>query len=1744
MRLPRPLRNCLLLLTVYALAVVGLFSILGRLSGLDVALQVFLLPVAGQLLLPLALILFTSMDARQPMSRWLVWFLLGVCVLDLGGLIPLAEPGRSLALPVLLSAVAYTLGRRREVGFRRLAQVLGLMVMGLGLLGGVAYSVATLPDWLHLPHHLPAGMVAAGLQVLMGLAAVQLASAPTDVNLRPHRAVATVGMYGVLATCLAWLLLSWQVSIAYDRQASLLLSRSELLIRQVLQSRVALLERMAERWAVLGRLPTQAFWEVESQTYLRDILDLEALDVLDGRLTPVLWIGRNQTQVDHMLAYQSSPEGRAVLEHARVEKASHVLSTREVLGDTAGFTVVAVPLQIPRQDDGLLVGLFDVKRLLSVFGGHSGGMDLRFYEEGDLVYETAPRRAEPLMVTLQERRVSVNSPAYSFSWDISISEVIDPGKLTAPAYAPVWVMLVGLAGTLLLMVHQGLTLAYARRTGELENSLRRQLVQQAYRQRIIDHSLDMLCTIDAKGRFLQVSPACQAMLGYSSAELEGSAFMDLVLREDKERTEQEARSIMAGKPTISFRNRYLHRDGHIVHLRWSAEWSVEERTMYAIAHDISHLVHGEKYSEDQRRVLAQISRGESLPGILESLCLMLEEQVPGGRCSVMLADAQDGVLWTGAAPRFPRALLEQISGMPLSPKAPACALSAYLHQPVFTTDVRADPSWESLRDLLIQHQMVACWTLPLMSDHGEALGTFSLYVDKPGEPTSDQLTMLKSVAELAGVAVQRNRDLDQLASSEQRFRSLFENNPDPVYAVDMDGRFQSMNAAGYAMTGYAEEELIGQTWDLMVSEASKAEFAIRTAGALRGKPQRHTTRVKNKSGRLFILDVSYLPIIVNGKMTGVFCLAKDITERQQMAEALEAALASSTYRVQQLQIMSNAAATAPRITDLKAMLDYFAEQVRLAVAAQRAVIQVTSGGGQSEAFRSVSIAPKFPWSADFEGAESLAVTLLDRNANSLGILQLYDKLDGNFDDGDQAIARQFALMIATMLESSRLFSEAVQAKQVLQEQLTLNRLITHTLDEGLIALDSEGFATYVNPVARKLFPFEWDSTQSVRVDLQLPLPLFSSWPLRAGPQGEFRDAVEFGAESPRYYNYVVRRMDDGWLLHLRDVTLERQAGQALRERDHFFNLSLEMFCMLDVEGNFVQINPAFAQTLRTSVHELVGTSYRRLIPKEEWPSLANMARRIMNEGSVHNLVIPTLDTAGTPHRLQVSAALGEDKVIYCVAHDVTERHEAELAMQRMNLMLAIAGESARLGGWSVGADGSLEWSQELGAILDFPLNTSLKLDDSFELLHPDDRPTVVAAIEAILRDGAAVELLSRIRTATGRWLDIRITGRAVRDEQNRIVRAIGAVQDITEWKRAEEEAYRMSSRLLRTFESTSDAFVLLDEHWRVTYINKLGLGALGLSSEEILNKVFWNALPEIFDFLIRMKHQSTPNGDASSVFEVYSRSRSAWFEVRVHAWERTFAVYFRDVTQRKLIEREREKLLVELQRSNRELQEFAYVASHDLQEPLRKIQTFSERLSTRSDQLDEEGRDYLARMGSAASRMQSLIIDLLNYSRVATAGRKFAWVDMDRTLQEVLLDLEVAQEQSGAVITTTPLPRTWGDATQLRQVLQNLLSNAIKFRVAGVEPRIGVTAEDVGDDGWTLAVHDNGIGFDEKYLEKIFAPFQRLHARGTYAGTGIGLAVVKKIVERHGATISATSQPGAGSVFRVRFVQSANEERP
>ncbi|MGI0488750.1 sensor histidine kinase [Pantanalinema rosaneae CENA516] len=252
-----------------------------------------------------------------------------------------------------------------------------------------------------------------------------------------------------------------------------------------------------------------------------------------------------------------------------------------------------------------------------------------------------------------------------------------------------------------------------------------------------------------------------------------------------------------------------------------------------------------------------------------------------------------------------------------------------------------------------------------------------------------------------------------------------------------------------------------------------------------------------------------------------------------------------------------------------------------------------------------------------------------------------------------------------------------------------------------------------------------------------------------------------------------------------------------------------------------------------------------------------------------------------------------------------------------------------------------------------------------------------------------------------------------------------------------------------------------------------------------------------------------------------------------------------DVTDRKHTETALKLFTAKLEQSNRELQDFASVASHDLQEPLRKIQAFGDLLTKEYGEcLPEIGQQYLQRMQNAAARMQTLINDLLAFARVTTKAQPFIPVQLNQVVQEVLSDLEVHIQTAGGQVDVGSLPTIEADPLQMRQLFQNLISNALKFHQPDLpaqikiqaqmaEPPISTSNSGSASERCLLLIEDNGIGFEEKYLDRIFTVFQRLHYRNEYEGTGVGLAICRKIAERHGGSITAMSSPGNGSTFVV-----------
>lgn len=362
-----------------------------------------------------------------------------------------------------------------------------------------------------------------------------------------------------------------------------------------------------------------------------------------------------------------------------------------------------------------------------------------------------------------------------------------------------------------------------------------------------------------------------------------------------------------------------------------------------------------------------------------------------------------------------------------------------------------------------------------------------------------------------------------------------------------------------------------------------------------------------------------------------------------------------------------------------------------------------------------------------------------------------------------------------------------------------------------------------------------------------------------------------------------------------------------------------------------------------------------------------------------------------------------------------------------------------------------------------------------------------------------------------------------------------------------QELQKLQKRNESILNSAGEGIYGLDLQGRTTFVNPAAAKMTGWKVDEMIGKpeseVFCKAPENLVAGQTTHPGEQTFFRREGTTFPVeYVRSPIMEKERLVGA-----VVMFKDITERKRTHDALARKAAELARSNAELEQFAYVASHDLQEPLRKIQAFGDRLKAKMDALGaQDGREFLERMQSAAARMQRLINDLLTFSRVISkTGQPFVAVNLSQVTKEVLSDLEVRIEQTKAHIDVGDLPTIHADPMQMRQLLQNLIGNALKFQPTDGKPLIQIQAQTVRkpyngeasggseQELCEITIKDNGIGFDEKYSEKIFAMFQRLHGRTEYEGTGVGLAVCRRIADRHGGTISAKGKPGEGATFTV-----------
>jgi PAS domain S-box-containing protein len=502
--------------------------------------------------------------------------------------------------------------------------------------------------------------------------------------------------------------------------------------------------------------------------------------------------------------------------------------------------------------------------------------------------------------------------------------------------------------------------------------------------------------------------------------------------------------------------------------------------------------------------------------------------------------------------------------------------------------------------------------------------------------------------------------------------------------------------------------------------------------------------------------------------------------------------------------------------------------------------------------------------------------------------------------------------------------------------------------------------------------------------------------------------------------------------------------------------------------------------------------------------------------------------------------------------DITELKETTQKLSQNEALLKEAESIAHNGSfeWFAGID-HFFWSEELFRIHGYePNSVEITLNFYMILIHQDDLEKCKNYVESMFANKTNFAFEYRIIRPDKTVRYVYLTAKLVLDDEGNIIKIIGNIQDITELKNAAILLEKTESIYKTIASNVPDSIVLMfDKTFRlilfdgpiIKNFNFESSLKPGVHLKELVASGEYDYNYQILERAFKGEEIQEEREFEDKTFMIdYKPVKNVSGEVF------NVMVVMHDITEIKNVQRSLELKVEELNNSNQDLEQFAYVASHDLQEPLRKIRAFGDRLQSKFNKdISEEGLDYIKRMQSASERMQTLIDDLLTYSRVTRTDEGFVEVDLHEEIQKILEDLEYTIEKKNATIDLMVNHTISAIPGQIRQLLQNLLSNAIKFTQEGINPVVEIKSEilkgslldipelEQNKDYCRISVQDNGIGFDQQYSDKIFELFQRLHTRNEYQGTGIGLAVCKKIVDKHNGLINVTSKQNHGTKFVI-----------
>lgn len=620
-----------------------------------------------------------------------------------------------------------------------------------------------------------------------------------------------------------------------------------------------------------------------------------------------------------------------------------------------------------------------------------------------------------------------------------------------------------------------------------------------------------------------------------------------------------------------------------------------------------------------------------------------------------------------------------------------------------------------------------------------------------------------------------------------------------------------------------------------------------------------------------------------------------------------------------------------------------------------------------------------------------------------------------------------------------------------------------------------------------------------------------------------------------------------------DITERKQSEEALHDSEArlagVIASAMDAIISIDTYQHIVMFNAAAEEMFRCSAKEAIGKSLERFIPerfrtahKAHVQTFAETGITSRSMGELRTLSGLRADGEEFPIEASISqVVVSGQKILTVILRDITERKQAEEGLQ----LLASIVESANDAIIGKTVDGEiLSWNPAAEKLYGY--SAAEAIGKSVSIIAPPERPDELPMILERIKKGERIERYETVRvTKGGKQVDISLTVSPIWDQSGKIVGASAIGRDISERKRQEEALRASEERYRSTLETMLEGGQIIGYDWRYLYLNEAAARQGRQPKENLLGRTMMEVYPGIEDTAMFMALQRCIKEQTSQQMEnefVYPDGSKSWFELSIHPMPEGIFILSMDITDRKRAEVEILKLNMELEKrvaqrtaqleaANKELEAFSYSVSHDLRAPLRSIDGFSHALlEDYAEQLSPEGQDYLQRVRASAQRMAELIDDMLNLSRVTRSSLEHQPVNLSELAEHICAELQQEQPERKVTFSIAPGLNANGDPHLIKILLENLLGNAWKFTSKREHAQIEFGALD-GDKPGTFFVRDNGAGFDMTYTGKLFGAFQRLHSLNEFPGTGIGLATVQRIINRHGGRVWAEGKVNEGATF-------------